>query len=281
MKNSFKTMFFMIILTGLLIFAGGVIGGQSGIIFAFILSLVMNLGSYWFSDKIVLKLYRAREITEIDNPELYGIVRRLASKAMLPMPKVYIVPEASPNAFATGRSPSHSAVAVTEGILKILSREELEGVISHELAHIKNRDTLISTIVAAVAGAIMMLASMAKWAAIFGVGRSDDDDGGGLLGILAMAILAPIAAMIIQMAISRSREYMADTSGAKIAGNKYGLINGLKKIHSAVDAVPMQTATQNTAHLMIANPFSGKSLMKLFSTHPDLQSRIDNLMSAT
>jgi heat shock protein HtpX len=279
MYNSLKTLFLMVLLSGILMFIGGAIGGSVGVMFAFIISIAMNFFSYWFSDTMVLKMYNAREITEVENPKLYGMVRRLTQKAQMPMPKVCIVPDDSPNAFATGRNPEHSAVAVTEGIMHILSDDELEGVISHELAHVKNRDTLISTVVAAIAGTILMVANMAQWAALFGGLGGDDDDGPGILGLLATIIVAPIAASLVQFAISRSREFMADSEGARIAGNKYGLINGLKKIHGAIQVNPMRSASKNTAHLMIANPFSGKGFSTLFSTHPSLEQRVENLMN--
>jgi len=229
MKNSIKTVLLLGALTGLLMFIGGAIGGRGGIYIAFIFAVILNFGSYWFSDKIVLKMYRAQEVSESAAPELYSIVRTLALKAQLPMPRVYIIPEETPNAFATGRNPSHAVVAVTAGIMRILNKEELEGVISHELSHIKNGDMLISSIAATIAGAIGMLASMAQWAAIFGGGRSDDDDDhGGIIGLIAMAIFAPLAAAVIQMAISRSREYLADAGGANITKNPYGLASALE-----------------------------------------------------
>jgi heat shock protein HtpX len=241
--------------------------------------MVLNFGSYWFSDKIILKMYKAKEVSESSAPELYNIVRNLAIKASLPMPRIFIIPEETPNAFATGRNEKHAVVAVTEGIMRILNKEELEGVIAHELSHIRNKDMLISSIAATLAGAIVMFAHMAQWAAIFGGGRSDDEDsGGGIIGLIAMAILAPLAATVIQMAISRSREYMADASGARITKNPYALATALEKLTKASQIVPM-AANPSTAHLFIVNPLTGRSLMNLFSTHPPLEERIARLRS--
>lgn len=273
--NTLKTAFFLTLLTLLLIFIGKILGGNSGMIIALVFAAILNLGSYWFSDKIVLRMYRAQKIEESDNPELYRIIRRIASQAGLPMPKVYIIPTDSPNAFATGRNPEHSAVAVTSGILRILSEEELEGVISHEMSHIKNRDILISSIVATVAGAISMLAQMAQFAAIFGGGRDEENRGGGL-GLLFMAIIAPITALLIQLAISRSREYQADESGARISHKPLALAAALKKLSYASQRIPLE-ANPSTAHLFIVNPLTGKGLASLFSTHPPLEERISRL----
>ncbi|HOJ51789.1 MAG TPA: zinc metalloprotease HtpX [Syntrophales bacterium] len=276
--NSLKTVILLGLLTGLLMFLGGLFGGKSGVMIAFLFAVVMNFGAYWFSDKIVLSIYHAQEVTESEAPELYHLVRNLAMKANLPMPRVYIIPEETPNAFATGRNERHAAVAVTEGILRLLDRDELEGVLGHELTHIKNRDILISSIAATIAGAIMMLANMAQWAAIFGGARSDDDEGsaGGIIGLLVMAIFAPIAATLIQMAISRSREYMADEGGAKISGKPYGLANALEKLARGAQIVPME-ANPSTAHMFIVNPLSGRAFMNLFSTHPPIEERIARL----
>jgi heat shock protein HtpX len=277
--NTMKTFFLMALLTVLLVVAGNAIGGQSGMMFAFVIALGMNFFSYWFSDKIVLKMYGAHEVDERQSPELYNMVRRLATNAQLPMPKVYIIPGDQPNAFATGRNPEHSAVAVTEGIVRSLSREELEGVIGHELAHIQHRDILIGTIAATFAGAITMLAHMAQWALIFG-GRGGDDEegGGGIIGGLLMIILAPIAAMLIQMAISRSREYLADEGGAKIAGNPNYLANALRKLEAASHRIPMH-ATPATAHMFIVSPLSARGLANLFSTHPPMEERVARLQA--
>jgi heat shock protein HtpX len=278
MGNTVKTALLLGALTGLLMLIGGLIGGRGGVYIAFIFALILNFGSYWFSDKIVLKMYKAQEVSESVVPELYSIVRNLALKAALPMPRVYIIPEETANAFATGRNAQHAVVAVTEGIRRILNREELEGVIAHELSHIKNGDMLISSIAATIAGAIGMLATMAQWAAIFGGGSSNDDDHGGIIGLIAMAIFAPLAAAIIQLAISRSREYMADASGARITKNPYGLAAALEKLTKASQIIPMN-ANPSTAHLFIVNPLTRKSLMNLFSTHPPLEDRITRLRS--
>lgn len=275
--HTLKTMVLMVFLTVFFIFVGSLIGGKQGATFALIIALGMNFFAYFFSHKIVLSMYKAKEITEAEAPELYSIIRRLTQKAGLPMPKVYIIDSDQPNAFATGRSPKHGVVAVTTGIMRILSMEELSGVIGHELAHIKHRDILISTIAATFAGAISYLAQMAQWALIFGGGRHDDDEGGGHpIVALLMMIIAPLVAMIVQLAISRSREYAADEEGASIAGNPLYLANALKKLHYASQAIPMN-ANPGTAHLFIVNPLSGKSLMKLFSTHPPIEERVARL----
>jgi heat shock protein HtpX len=276
--NTLKTMVLLTFLTVLLVFMGAAIGGRSGMIFAFGIALVMNFVSYWFSDKIVLRMYGAQPVTEAQAPELHGSVRRLSQKAGIPMPKVYIIPEESLNAFATGRNPEHGVVAVTEGIMRALDREELEGVISHELAHIKHRDILTQTVVATVAGAISMLAQMAQWAMLFGGGsRRDDDDGGSPVAALVMMIVAPIAAMLVQMAISRTREYEADKGGAGIAGHPQGLANALLKLERAKEIVPLHDARPATAHMFIVNPLTGGGLMNLFSTHPPIAERVKRL----
>jgi heat shock protein HtpX len=235
----------------------------------------MNIFAYWFSDKIVLRMYGAREVTESEAPELFGIVRRLSQKAQIPMPKVYIMEQDQPNAFATGRNPSHAAVAVTTGILRLLSPEELGGVIGHELSHITHRDILISTITATIAGAISYIAQMAQWAAIFGR-RGDDDEGGSPIAALAMMIVGPIAAFVVQMAISRSREYFADEEGARLSGNPRYLANALRKLNSASQKIPMD-ANPATSHMFIVNPLSGGAILKLFSTHPPIEERIERL----
>jgi heat shock protein HtpX len=268
-------------LTVLLVFIGGAFGGQQGMIIAFVLAAAMNMFSYWFSDKIVLRMYNAREVTEKEAPVLYGVTHSLAQKMNMPMPKVYIIPSEAPNAFATGRNPKHAAVAATEGILRLLNREELEGVMAHELGHVRNRDILIGTIAATIAGAISMLANMAQWAMIFGGGRRDDDETpGGIIGAIAMMILAPIAAMVIQMAISRSREYAADAAGARICGNPLWLANALRKLHTGSQRIPMQ-ANPATAHMFIVNPLTGGGLMSLFSTHPPMEERVARLEAMT
>ena len=280
MSNIFKTTMLLSLLTVLLVIMGGAVGGKGGMMFAFFVAVAMNFGSYWFSDKIVLKMYAAKEVSEQEQPVFYDMVRRLAIQAGLPMPKVYIIPDDSPNAFATGRNPDHAAVAATEGILRILSTEELEGVMAHELAHVKNRDILISTIAATFAGAISMIGNMLQWGAMFGAGRSDDDEGGGIggmIGSLAMAIIAPIAAMLIQMAISRSREYLADASGAEICGRPLALAGALRKLHNASHAIPLHDARPATAHMFIVNPLTGGGMMSLFSTHPPMEERIARL----
>lgn len=275
--NSIKTTFLLTCLTLLLIAMGGAIGGQTGMIIAFVIAGGMNFFSYWYSDKIVLKMYRAKEVSETDYPNFYNMVRRLSQQAQLPMPKVYIIPSETPNAFATGRNPKNAAVAATEGIMRILSEDELEGVMAHELAHVQNRDTLISTVAATIAGAISMLGNMLQWAAIFGAGNNDEEDGGGLLGGLAMAIIAPIAAMMIQMAVSRSREFMADAAGAKISGKPLALASALRKLQMSAQTTPMQEATPATSHMFIVNPLSGAAMLKLFSTHPPMEERIARL----
>lgn len=259
---------------------GGFFGGKQGVYIAFVLAACMNFFSYWFSDKIVLKMYRAQEVTDSDYPELYSLVKNLSLKARLPMPKVYVIPSDSPNAFATGRNENHAVVAVTESIMRILNRDELEGVIAHELSHIKDRDILISSIAATLAGAIVMLANMAKWGAVFGGLGNRDDEGerGGIIGLLVMAILAPIAAMIIQMAVSRSREYLADSEGARVSGSPLGLAGALEKLSRASQAVPMD-ANPSTAHMFIVNPLTSRSLMNLFSTHPPVEERVARLRS--
>ena len=271
-----KTAILLAALSGLVILAGGAVGGQQGTVIAFGLAIVMNVGSYWFSDKIVLRMYRATEVGA--GHPLYQITHRLAQKAGLPMPKVYVIPDMSPNAFATGRDPNHAAVAATEGIMRLLSPAELEGVIAHELAHVKHRDILISTVAATLAAAIMMIAQMARFAAIFGGGgRSDDRGGTNPLALLAMIILAPFAAMLIQMAISRQREFAADRGGAEIVGSPMGLATALRRIDSAVKQIPMD-ANPATAHMFIMQPFSGRGLMGLFSSHPPTEERVKALM---
>ena len=277
--NRFKTTLLLTLLTLLMVFMGSAIGGRSGMVVAFVMAAAMNVFSYWFSDKIVLRMYGAQEIGERDHPAFYGMVRRLAAQAGLPMPRVYIIPDQSPNAFATGRNPEHAAVAATEGILRILTPDELEGVMAHELSHVQNRDILISTVAATIAGAISMLGNMLQWGALFGAGRSDDEEGGtgSLAASLVMAIVAPIAAMLIQMAVSRSREYLADEAGARICGRPLALANALRKLQSASQVIPLHDAQPATAHMFIVNPLTGGSLLSLFSTHPPLEERIARL----
>ncbi len=276
MTNMFKTALLLAVLTAMLVVIGGAVGGQQGMLIAFVLALGMNFFSYWFSDRIVLSMYRARPVDEAQAPALHAMVRRLATRAGIPMPRLYVIPTDTPNAFATGRNPQHAAVAVTEGIMRLLDEDELEGVLAHELAHIANRDVLISTIAATLAGAITYLAHMAQWAAIFGGHRSDDDEGASPVAALVMAMLAPIAAMLVQMAVSRSREYQADASGARYAGKTWGLAKALEKLQMAQQMVPM-AANPATAHLFIVNPLTGRSMMTLFSTHPPLEDRIARL----
>ena len=279
MGNLIKTGVLLAALTCLVILIGGAVGGQQGMLIAFVLAIAMNFGSYWFSDRIVLSMYGAQPITESQAPELYRMVRGLTTKAGLPMPKLYVIPGDTPNAFATGRNPEHAAVAVTEGIMRVLDDDELEGVLAHELSHVKNRDTLTMTIAATLAGVITYLAHMAQWAAMFGGGRRDDEEGshgGGVIGAVMMAILAPIAAMLIQMAISRAREFQADATGAQMAGRPWGLAKALEKLEMASKMAPMD-ASPATAHLFIVNPLRGEGLMTLFSTHPPIQERIARL----
>jgi heat shock protein HtpX len=280
MGNQFRTALLLAAMTAFILVIGQLLGGRQGMLIALIFAGGMNFFSYWYSDKLVLKMYRAQPITAGEAPELYETVRILASRAGLPMPKVYLIPQDQPNAFATGRNPDNAAVAVTRGLMNLMDRDEIEGVLAHELAHIKNRDILIGTIAATMAGAVMMLASMARWSAIFGGMRSDDDEGGmGIVGVIAMSIIAPMAAMLIQMAISRSREYLADSTGAAIAGRPDGLARALEKLGSysrtrAMDANP------STAHMFIVNPLSAQKLASLFATHPAIEERVARLTGA-
>jgi heat shock protein HtpX len=271
-----KTALLLGVLTVMFVLVGGAIGGKSGMTIALVMALGMNMVSYWFSDRIVLRMYRAQEVGEEGAPELYSAVRRLAARAGLPMPKVYVMQQDQPNAFATGRNPEHGAVAVTTGIMHILSREELEGVLAHELAHIKHRDILIGTVAASIAGAISYLAHMAQWAMIFGGGRDDEEGGGGFAGMLVMMIVGPIAALLVQLAISRSREYEADRGGAEIAGSPLYLARALGKLQMASERIPMQ-ANPATSHMFIVSPLSGGGFARLFSTHPPMQERIARL----
>lgn len=279
--NTLKTLILMALLTGIMVAVGGSFGGTSGATVMLLISLGMNLFSYWFSAPMVLRAYNAQEVTREEAPELYGMVEQLAANAHLPMPKLCIINSDVPNAFATGRNPSHAAVAVTTGIMRVLDYNELSGVLGHELTHVKNRDILISTIAAAMAGVISWIANIAQWAAIFGVGRNDDDEeGGGLLGSLVTIIIAPIAAFLIQMAISRSREYAADKGGGEICGNPEYLASALSKIdYYAKHAQPLPDATPATAHMFIVNPLEGvgSTIMNLFSTHPATEDRIARL----
>jgi heat shock protein HtpX len=278
MTNFVKTTFLLGLLTGLIMLIGGALGGERGVIIAFILAAGMNFFSYWFSDRLVLSAYNAQELTPEQAPELYQIVEELARAANIPTPRLYLIDSDTPNAFATGRSPKHAAVAVTRGIMSICDRNELKGVLGHELSHVLNRDILTSSIAATLAGAVMMLASWVRWAAIFGglEGRREDDEGGGMLGLLVMSLLAPLAATLIQLAISRTREYQADASGARLTRHPLYLANALRKLEVANQRLPLD-AGPATAHLFIVNPLSGEGLMRLFSTHPPLEERIRRL----
>ena len=278
--NTLKTTFLMALLTVILVTAGGALGGESGMVTAFLFALVMNGVSYWFSDKIVLRMYGAKEISLEEAPKLHRIVQDLTLRAHMPMPKVYVIPQESPNAFATGRDEKHAAVAVTEGILDILSESELRGVLAHELSHVKNRDILIGTIAATMAGAISMLAYIAQWGLIFGGRGNDRREGGNPIVALAMIILAPLAAMLVQLAISRSREFGADATGAAISGDPLSLAGALKKLRRGAERIPMD-ANPATAHMFIVSPLTGGGLMTLFSTHPPLEERIRRLEEMT
>jgi heat shock protein HtpX len=281
--NTIKTTLLLALLTGILVAAGQALGGREGAIFALVIAAVMNFGSYWFSDKLVLAMYRAVPVENTADPRgqrLQRVVERLAMKTGMPMPRVYLIPDGAPNAFATGRDPAHAAVAATAGILEILDDEELEGVMAHELSHVRHRDILTGSIVATIAGAISMLANMAQWAMIFGGGRRDDDrNGGGGLGLLLTVIIAPIAAMVIQLAISRSREFEADAGAAKITHNPLALARALAKLEAFAQRRPMAQATPATAHLFIVNPLRGGGIAKLFSTHPPMSERINRLQA--
>lgn len=275
--NSFKTFILLTGLTFLFMFIGYSFSGQNGMLMALVFAAVMNFVSYWFSDKIVLAMYGAKEIKENEMPKVFSIVRNLTMKDNIPMPKLYIIKSPAPNAFATGRNPEHAAVALTQSIVDLLSDDELEGVIAHELSHVKHRDILVSTIAATIAGAIFMLARMAQFAAIFGGSRDRDSRDGGAFSAIAIAILAPVAAMVIQMAISRSREYMADDSGARLSGKPLALASALRKLSEGVKRSSSDTGSPATAHMFIVNPLKGKSLMSLFSTHPNTDDRIKKL----
>lgn len=278
MGNQLRTTVLLAAMTAVILWVGNMLGGRSGMMIALIFAGGMNFFSYWYSDKLVLKMYQAREIIPDESPQLYQMVGVLAREAGLPMPKVYVIPQDSPNAFATGRNPENAVVAVTDGLLRLMNPDELAGVLAHELGHVKNRDILIGTIAATMSGAIMMIANMAKWSAIFGGFRGSDEEGGGggAIGLIVMAIIAPIAAMLIQMAISRSREFLADSTAAAVTGNPEGLAGALEKIGRYSRQIPMQ-AQPATAHMFINNPLSGTSLMNLFSTHPPIEERVARL----
>lgn len=277
MGNQIRTAFLLGVLTAFVVWIGGLLGGRAGMILAFFLAAAMNFFSYWFSDRIVLKMYHAQAVGPGKAPELYAIVRELSQRAGLPMPRVFVIPQEAPNAFATGRNPQNAVIAVTEGLLRLMDREELKGVLAHELAHVEDRDILIGSIAATLAGAVMILANMARWSAIFGMGGGDDDEGAmGFFGVILVSILAPIGALIIQSAVSRSREYLADSTGAQIAGHPEGLARALEKLGAYAKRIPMD-ANPSTAHMFIVNPLSGRSMMQLFSTHPPLEERIARL----
>ncbi len=279
--NGIKTTILLATLTGILVAIGGMLGGQQGMVIALVFAGAMNFFSYWFSDRIVLSMYGAQEVSERDAPELYGIVAELSQRAGVPMPRVYVIPQEQPNAFATGRNPSHAAVAVTQGIMRILSRDELRAVLAHELGHVQNRDILISSVAATIAGAISMIANMLQWGAMFGGfgGRSDEEGHGpgNIIGLLATIIIAPIVALIVQMAISRTREFAADATGARLSGTPLSLASALRKLETAAHRIPMMAGNTGSAHLFIVNPFTGESLMRLFSTHPSTEERIARL----
>jgi heat shock protein HtpX len=274
--NQTKTFLLMVVLTIILVALGSLIGGSSGGMIAFCIAFIMNFVSYWFSDKIILKMYGAKPVSESEAPELYATVASLAQKASIPMPKIFIMENESPNAFATGRNPEHGVVAVTTGIMRILNREELEGVLAHELSHIKHRDILIQSVAATLAGAITMIANWARFAAFFG-GGSSDDERGNIFSVIIFSVIAAFAALLIQLAISRSREYLADAGGAELAGNPLSLAGALKKLQMGIARSPMNNANPSTAPLFIANPFSARGVTALFSTHPPMEERIKRL----
>lgn len=279
--NGIKTTILLATLTGILVAIGGMLGGQQGMVIALVFAGVMNFFSYWFSDKIVLKMYGAHEVDERQAPDLYAMVRELAERARMPMPRLYIIPQEQPNAFATGRNPSHAAVAVTQGIMRLLPRDELRGVLAHELGHVMNRDILISSVAATIAGAISMIANMLQWGAMFGGlgGRSDDEGNGGgnIVGLLVTIIVAPLVAMIVQMAISRTREFSADTTGAELSGAPLPLANALRKIEAYAHRIPMTAGNEGSAHMFIVHPFAGGGIARLFSTHPSTEERVARL----
>src|SRR6266850_6623169 len=277
--NQLKTLILLATLTALLLLVGQTLAGRRGFMMALMFAGVMNFAAYWWSDKIVLRMYGAQEIDEAQAPDLFAVIRQLAQRARMPMPRVYLIPQETPNAFATGRNPQNAAVAVTEGIMRLLDREELEGVLAHELSHVQNRDTLIMTVAATLAGALSYMAHMAQWAMIFGGGRRDSDEegsGGGIFGGILMIVLAPLAATLIQLAVSRSREFQADASGARMAGQPWGLAKALETLEMASKVAPMD-ATPATAHLFIVNPLTGGGFATLFSTHPPIAERVARL----
>lgn len=275
MGSRIRTTILLAVMTVVIMWVGKMIGGTAGMIIALLVAGGLNFFSYWYSDKMVLKMYKAKPVSRQEAPDIYELVEQLCQKAGLPMPSLYIIPQEAPNAFATGRNPDNAVVALTQGLIRYMNRDELAGVIAHELGHIKNRDMLIQTVAATMAGAVMMLASLARWSAIFG-GIGGDDEEGGILGLLVMSIIAPLAAMLIQMAISRSREYLADSTSAQITGNSEGLARALEKLGAYSKQIPMK-AEPATAHMFIANPLSGQSLSHLFSTHPPIEKRVARL----
>jgi len=277
MGNIFRTGLLLGVLTALLVLIGAALGGRQGMLIAFVFAAGMNFFGYWFSDRIVLKMHRAVEASPDRNAELYRIVQELSHNAGIPTPRVFIIPDQSPNAFATGRNPEHAVVAVTEGLLRLMKKEEVAGVIAHELAHVRNRDILIGSIAATMAGAVMILANMARWAALFGGGGNNEGGRSGVAGMIIISILAPLAALMVQMAVSRSREYHADATGARISGNPSGLASALEKLGAYSKRVPMKTAEPSSAHMFIVNPLSGRSMASLFSTHPPIEERIARL----
>lgn len=279
MANQFKTGMLLIMMTGLFLVLGYLLAGQTGMFIALVFAGVMNISSYWFSDKVVLRMYRAQPLERSQAPGLFDTVARLARQAGLPMPQIYLIPESAPNAFATGRNPEHAVVAVTQGLMNMMNQEELEGVLAHELGHVKNRDILISTIVATLAGAIMWIASIARFSAFFG-GRDDEDGGLGIIGVLVVSMVAPIAAMVVQMAVSRSREYLADAAAASITGNPSGLASALSKLGGFSRSRAQVDASPATAHMFIVNPLTGKQMMNLFSTHPPIEERVARLVGS-
>jgi heat shock protein HtpX len=283
MANQLKTTVLLAALTVLIVLFGRMFGGNQGMVIAFIFAMIMNFGSYWFSDKIVLAMYRAKELTPNEAPKIHQLVAELAQRGGIPKPRIYLIPSETPNAFATGRNPEHAVVAVTQGIVRLLNDDELKGVLAHELGHVRNRDILIGSIAATLAGVVMMLASIARWGAILGFGGGNDDEGGGgnILVLIVMSIVAPLAAVLIQMAISRSREYLADETGARLAENPRSLASALEKLAQASKRIPMQEAKPATAHMFIVNPLSGGGFASWFSTHPPVEERVRRLRAMT
>ncbi len=280
MTSNLKTALLLALLSGIIIFLGGAMGGKTGLVFAFGFALLMNVGSYWYSDKIVLRMYGAQELSPADAPALHAMVDELSRNAGIPKPRVCIINEDAPNAFATGRNPEHGVVAVTRGLMTLLTPEELKGVVAHEIGHIANRDILVQSVAGVLASAIVMVANMMQWAAIFGMGRSSDEEGGGggnMFTALLMAFLAPIAASLIQFAISRSREYLADDTGARLCSNPMSLASALEKLNAYSQRVPMHSGSEATAHMFIVNPFAGANMSRLFSTHPPIEERVQRL----